>query len=73
MKKVLTIILMVVCLILTINFSGLNNAQASSKSVVQTNQGNKCLFIFVRVQEGSRFFIYVYTEGGTYIMKYEDL
>ena len=73
MKKVFKIILIVVCFVLAVNLTGTNNAQANTNKTATVSNENSCLLVFVRVQEGARVFIHVYTSGGTYIMKYEEL
>ncbi len=55
------------------NFSNINKAEAKSNSVVQIDKENSFVFVFVRVEEGERTFIYVYTENGIYITKIEEL
>lgn len=74
MEKVFKIILIVICLVIAINFASINRAEAKTNNVVlQIDKENSCFFVFVRVQEGQRRFIYVYTETGIYITKIEEL
>ncbi len=73
MKRVLKFALLVFCFVLTIGFFNVNDSNANINSTSQLSSvSSSDFFIFVRVQEGARSFIYVYTDGGVYLTKYEE-
>ena len=73
MKKVFKLILIIVLFTLALNIVGVTKSEASVKSSVQISSVSSDFIIFIRVQEGNRRYVYIYTEGGIYISKFEEL
>lgn len=55
------------------SFSSVQNAEASVSTEVSISANQNCWFNIVRVVENGKNYIYIYTEGGIYITKVEEL
>ncbi|MBK8551765.1 MAG: hypothetical protein IPL53_12155 [Ignavibacteria bacterium] len=73
MKKVFKSILVVLSLVLFFNFFTVNQSVAGNSASLEMSSAKADLFIYVRVQEGERSFIYIYTGNGIYITKISDM
>lgn len=73
MKKVFKSILVILSLILFFNFFTVNRSVAGNSTSLEMSSAKADLFIYVRVQEGDRSFIYIYTGNGIYITKISDM
>lgn len=65
-------VLIVVLGFLSLNLT-INSSSAEAKTANVTLESQSDWLIFVRVVEPAGSFIYVYTEGGVFITKYEEL
>ena len=74
MKNFIKIFLAIVVMVTMFSFSSVKNAEATTSSEVTISSAEQTWWLnFVRVVEDGKRFIYIYTEGGIYITKVEEL
>lgn len=73
MKNFIKIFLAIVIMVTMFSFSSVQNAEASVSSEVSISANQNWWFNIVRVVENGKNFLYIYTEGGIYITKVEEL
>jgi uncharacterized protein (UPF0333 family) len=75
MKKKFNFLILVVLLILSLSVLTWNKSEARSsvKNSTEAYSGKSDLFQVIRVQENGHWYIYIYTDNGQYVAKFEEL
>lgn len=72
MKKVFKSILVAISFIIFFNFFTVNQSVAGNSTSIEMSSARADLFIYVRVQEGDKSYLYIYTGNGIYITKIQE-
>ncbi|HQY21958.1 MAG TPA: hypothetical protein PLD63_13530 [Ignavibacteria bacterium] len=74
MKNFIKIFLAVVVMVTMFSFSSVQNSEAKTSEVAVLNSETQDFgLMFVKIVENGVDYIYIYTEGGIYITKVEEL
>jgi len=73
MKQFIKTFLVIAVIVSSFTFSSAQNSEAKTSTVTISSETQNFGLQFIRVVENNVRFIYIYTEGGIYITKIEEL